>query len=269
MNMAECVQIFMPQFKRCSKCGQVKALSDFTKDKKSKYGRFSQCKVCKYAGDLLRRRKRGIQPVIHLMVNGKKRCTKCNIWKSLDCFGKDKHGYNGYAAICKPCRVKHQREYSNSEDGKRKMLEWLESGGREKRKAYCRDKYIENSNDINWVLAHRKRVSDYYKTEAGKQSRQRDAHSETRKIWASTYYPIYYQRPQTVMNRYKRSRTEKRRNWQRQYEIKRRESKRVYTMQRYYYLQDKYGNHGTVADWYSSYKLIWALETAPIVEVKV
>ena len=39
----------MEQYKTCTKCGQIKALVDFRKDKRLKSGYGSQCKACKYA----------------------------------------------------------------------------------------------------------------------------------------------------------------------------------------------------------------------------
>ena len=97
--------------KECTKCGETKALSEFSKDKYRKDGLVSQCKECKRL--YMRKRKRELQDIGHITPD-EKECTKCHEVKKSSEFSKFCHSRDGLNTICKQC---HQ-ERAYTRDGR-------------------------------------------------------------------------------------------------------------------------------------------------------
>ena len=81
--------------KKCSGCDDWKLLKAFSKDKRASDGLRSQCKVCKNIANEKYRRKLGIKPRLlaeHRFQGGleEKHCLKCDEWKVLKEFNKQK-----------------------------------------------------------------------------------------------------------------------------------------------------------------------------------
>lgn len=113
--------------KKCSRCGEVKPLSQFRHDKNQPNGYDYNCKSCRTnppkrvtktdiisvfeaANKTAEARfgfKKNYNPIIEIMLNDKKvnalRCKSCEEVKPLACFPKDKANINGYKNICKAC----------------------------------------------------------------------------------------------------------------------------------------------------------------------
>jgi len=104
----------LPKSKVCSKCGEEKLLDEFNRCKKGKYGRESQCKVCRqqyhrrYAQENKQKIiERQIEKIKYLTENDllpkSKTCTKCGDEKLLEEFYKSKMGKYGRESHCKSC----------------------------------------------------------------------------------------------------------------------------------------------------------------------
>ena len=119
--------------KKCSRCGEVKPLSQFRRDKNQPNGYDYNCKSCRMNPPKVIAKtdkisvftatnekhearfgfRRNYNPIIEITLNGKKvnalKCKSCEEVKPLACFPRDKANVNGYKNICKAC-VKAQRE---------------------------------------------------------------------------------------------------------------------------------------------------------------
>ncbi len=81
----------------------------------------------------------------------KKTCTKCNLEKSLDCFGKDKYRKDGYLSHCKSCRNEYSKKYhkENSEDIHQRKNDYYHTGiGQQYRKQYSKKRYEKDKEEI-------------------------------------------------------------------------------------------------------------------------
>lgn len=109
--------------KKCSRCGEVKPLSQFRHDKNQPNGYDYNCKSCRMnppKTDILSvfetpvktsearfGFRKNYNPIVEINLNGKKvnalKCKSCEEVKPLACFSKDKANINGYKNICKVC----------------------------------------------------------------------------------------------------------------------------------------------------------------------
>ena len=104
----------VPLTKRCTKCGEVKEISEFHINKKVKDGRHNSCKEC--------RSRQKYVPV----VEGTKVCSRCYIEKPVSNFYASPSTRDGLRGECKQCRKildKASRPF-------RKKHEPMESGSR-------------------------------------------------------------------------------------------------------------------------------------------
>jgi hypothetical protein len=138
--------------KKCSKCGESKDVNLFSKDAKGLLGRRSSCKECVNIHAAKYRREKGIPEVPRNELDTKegivgKYCTKCNEWKPLSLYHKQRNGLGGTTSACVECRkniyydADVRREYNtiwyenNRERKLRKSSEWELRNG-EKRRLY-------------------------------------------------------------------------------------------------------------------------------------
>ena len=88
--------------KKCSKCGKVKTLKGFYKDRKSTDDRRSECKECAWAG-------RSAPSGVTI-----KKCLRCKEDKSFNKFYKNTSGVYGIMSLCKECYKIYRKEYFKS-----------------------------------------------------------------------------------------------------------------------------------------------------------
>jgi len=102
----------VPNEKTCTKCGEVKAISEFMHNVgKGKMRPADNCKSCvaeKKKNTWAEKRANGTS-FEHLgrgvvLCDGGRVCLKCDDPKAWDQFAKDVHGYNQKTATCIPCR---------------------------------------------------------------------------------------------------------------------------------------------------------------------
>lgn len=100
----------------CTKCGELKAFTEFHKNAKGKYGVCSRCKKCLNTDE--RNRRSNIKE--SEIKDGMKRCSKCGELKPFTEFYKKKTGKYGLHAKCKECvraeeysRRKQKKEHTN------------------------------------------------------------------------------------------------------------------------------------------------------------
>ena len=125
----------MSEVQQCTKCGEVKQLTDFHKDKRKKSGRTSSCKVC---------RKRGKYPK---EPPTEKACTKCGTIKAVSEYPKLKTARYGYISYCKSCYNERYRTYRKNNRGKINNIQqrWAEKN-RDKMKIY-QDRWRANQQE--------------------------------------------------------------------------------------------------------------------------
>lgn len=95
------------QFKSCSKCNENLPFSQYFKDKNKMFGISPQCKRCKNETTKLRRL--NISKDV-LSVFSDKKCPRCQLTKSSDCFTKLKTNKDGLSNYCKDCRKLNDKE---------------------------------------------------------------------------------------------------------------------------------------------------------------
>lgn len=126
--------------KACTKCGEVKPLSDYHKQKACLGGRTSQCKYCVRKKQYESRYGKGcyvpvesVQKTVQLskvVIKGEsfnaKPCNKCNEIKVLEDFRNDKKGLAGKGQTCKVCQDAMVETYrkNNPEKAKKWGREW-------------------------------------------------------------------------------------------------------------------------------------------------
>jgi hypothetical protein len=87
----------------CTKCQEVKELTEFYVRKDAKKGYTSHCKVCIQA--------RHHAKEFEAPQDGVKVCTRCNTEKHVTEFGNMVHAYDGLKPHCKACHANVQLEY--------------------------------------------------------------------------------------------------------------------------------------------------------------
>lgn len=170
--------------KKCTKCGEVKALDSFYADKRRKDGKYSSCKCCtaiigrkyyqenkeaeaervrKYRQENKERvaeyqrkyrrenkeRRNGFRNQLFgegVAVSNTKQCTKCGEVKELDAFYAHKQGKQGRHSSCKDCNLKYRQENrARLIEKKRKYYQ----ENKDKSAAYGRKYYKEKKDQIN------------------------------------------------------------------------------------------------------------------------
>lgn len=177
---AEVVQLFEERKLSCCKCEQLKPISEFNKDKSKKHGFTYRCKDCISSARRTGRKPNSAArtaqiseymklrhavaraPVLALMAEEKKACTKCKEIKSLSLFTKDAGQPRGYRSSCKDCnrayynRVAREYFHANKEKISSKAI-WY---NRKSQFGLTREKYFEVLSSQNNACAICKKASD-------------------------------------------------------------------------------------------------------------
>ena len=186
--------------KKCSKCKQIKPVSEFGKDSARKDGFCPQCKICRNRQAAEYRKRQASKEKIIITTGLYKKCTKCGGIKPVSEFYKRSCSKDGFSLKCKICldrqaaeyrktpkgRIVHNqgnRKYNKSEKGKvtKKRYEQSEKG------RIARLKYDKKRADKN------RRKSKYTKTLQGKITDRKPAPSnwdEIRKKSNKSWLPI-------------------------------------------------------------------------------
>lgn len=106
----------MSATKACTKCGAVKAISEFARDGRAKSGRQSHCKECKrsesatwYAAN--KERLKDVRTTLCHVISVDKTCPKCGITKMATEFYKNNGAIDGLYATCKECSGATTKEW--------------------------------------------------------------------------------------------------------------------------------------------------------------
>lgn len=109
--------------KECRKCGQIKSINEFNKNKAQKDGYCHTCRTCSNNYDLIenkgtreRRQWHNIKNELYRLYDDKsnlimKECGKCHEIKFVNEFHKDKYDKDGYKHNCKICACKEKALY--------------------------------------------------------------------------------------------------------------------------------------------------------------
>lgn len=126
--------------KRCSKCGEEKALEDFNRDKRRHDGRGSHCSSCHNAAARARAGK-----AEHLPSDiGDRRCSTCGETKPLADFPRRKDAPVGFRSACKlcwreACRLSSQRwTEAHPERALQRARDWRERNAEQERERCAR-----------------------------------------------------------------------------------------------------------------------------------
>lgn len=103
--------------KKCSKCHQVKSITEFYQDKGSKTGYQHKCKLCSDEARRIRKQKERQRNPKERLPEGLKKCNKCKSILPLSEFRLTPKG--GYTSPCKSC----QREYRQQNRDRFRELE--------------------------------------------------------------------------------------------------------------------------------------------------
>jgi len=121
-NTIEREKLLLENKKRCTKCKDIKEVTEFYKNKKIKCGYDSWCKECHdnkkslyYSQSLYYQKSPKTIEREELLKDNKKRCTKCKDIKSLDSFSPDKNAKCGHSSWCRECHKDNKRKNRHKE----------------------------------------------------------------------------------------------------------------------------------------------------------
>ncbi len=154
--------------KECTKCGEVKPFSEYSKCKGGRFGLHAKCKACfsEYMKEWRPRKTKIIYCSIKLQ---ERECTKCGEIKDFDEYHKDKHSSTGFKPSCKQCAIKHRKK--NAEILRQKGREYYARNVEKEslRKKEARKKHPERHKEARrkyeaknphaWTKAHNKRMA--------------------------------------------------------------------------------------------------------------
>ena len=124
-------ELLLENKKRCSKCDDIKEVTEFYKNKKIKCGYDSWCKECSDKTKNYQKSPKTLERE-ELLKDNKKRCSKCRDIKSLDHFKPNKKIKCGYDSWCRKChnedvykRYKKEKntEYYSLREERKKLLQ--------------------------------------------------------------------------------------------------------------------------------------------------
>lgn len=133
--------------KTCSKCGEQKPLEAFSPRKGGKYGRRSQCKVCRSVPHLREKREKQRLCEDHATEGEDvKFCFRCEECKSILAFSNSSKNADGKRSECKQCRSDYY--FDNHEQATKRIHNYYNQN-REHVKAYRRTYYRQNNQHEN------------------------------------------------------------------------------------------------------------------------
>jgi hypothetical protein len=91
--------------KKCSRCGEVKTLKEFTKDKYKKDGYTYTCTICRHIKGLENRSKRACTKKVKEKV-----CPSCKVLKKGEDFPRNSTNTDGLDSHCKSCRKEYREQ---------------------------------------------------------------------------------------------------------------------------------------------------------------
>ena len=95
--------------KECTICKQTKSLQDFHNLKHGKYGKHSNCKACR---NQYRKQLKYDKPL-----GGRMKCMKCNTFKEVDEYYRDRSSSTGLQTYCKSCLKENIYESQSKLEG--------------------------------------------------------------------------------------------------------------------------------------------------------
>ena len=154
--------------KKCNKCGEVKDISEFHKDKDAIDGVKSRCKVClkkdyqkgKATFEKLQN-ERDYVPITE------KKCCKCGKIKNISEFHKNKYNYDGLQAQCNVCRA--EAYHTSDKTSKREYDADRYQNDKENRGVLRRKHYSDNKEDY---ALYNKQYYEHNKESCNIRSRQ-------------------------------------------------------------------------------------------------
>lgn len=134
--------------KICTKCLLEKDINHFHKNKNSKDGMVSQCKICRklkskndYKNNKLLKK---------LNITGKT-CSTCQLFKDIDEFHRQIGAKDGYRSICKKCRTDDFKiKYHKSPDSHREKTKKYRINNQNKINIYFKNRYIKKPHEYAW-----------------------------------------------------------------------------------------------------------------------
>lgn len=139
--------------KRCSKCGEIKPLNEFSKDRHKANGTTSSCKECRN-----KVRRQPIDPV----PKGFQRCTACHLIlpATREYFSPQKERPDGFVSNCKECRRKRGQLWrqQHPEQAKQLVQQYYKNNtGKHREKSNRRNtkkrQLIADFTDADWQYA--------------------------------------------------------------------------------------------------------------------
>lgn len=168
--------------KKCSKCGEVKSLSEFHKQKDKKYGRKTQCKLC-VAISIRTNKELTIKKAEKVNILSLKTCSKCNIKKPLTEYSKNVYSKDGVRPNCKECSTSQDKVY-NAKNVEKIRIRDLNYRINNKELIKIREKkYYEENRE--YVLS---RAKSYSKKNEGKISARSKKYRKTNKAKIDKYF---------------------------------------------------------------------------------
>lgn len=158
--------------KRCTKCGEVKALEEFSPRKDRRGGRRSQCRVCRAKHEREARWvKKGIPesewPLLHREADrqqrmrelaarhGLKYCSGCNMCLGRGFFNRRSATADGRRAFCKACDSAYNAAYYRTEAGRASR-----KGGVHRYRARLRELPTDGTGPRDWA-AFAEEIEDF------------------------------------------------------------------------------------------------------------
>lgn len=150
--------------KRCSKCGQVKFLDQFSRKRHSRDGRRSACKEC-HKSPVIKERER-------LLAQGLQRCSKCRQVKTLSEFYKRSTKYRRRTDCIECFQARSQRYYIKHNTKIRAKVRKYYAEHPEKIKAYrLKNRKRRMENKRRWDIANQDHALAY-RQEYSEQNRE-------------------------------------------------------------------------------------------------
>lgn len=97
--------------KRCSRCQEIKEITEFHQDRSRGDGISTKCKKCEYECRKLRRQKLQNRPADEIPITISKTCSKCGENKPVTQFYPELRNKDGYSQWCKLCNKKQGQAY--------------------------------------------------------------------------------------------------------------------------------------------------------------